>query len=148
MVLFTSCKALQPTVRLYSNSLDYANYQKKGFFITEAPSVSFAYSPVSSVSSTLYSGYIKVDKKGNKPTFTPTRNQDDVYGGGSEASLWGKTQFVAATREVVLEELYRKATESGADGIINLKITYFSYAAAKGYNDEGYAASGMAIKIK
>jgi hypothetical protein len=148
IAVFASCNVLQPPVKLYSNSLDYTTYQKNGFFITEASSVNFEYSPISSVSATLYSGFVKVGKKGHKPTIIATKYKDDVYGAQSTPAIWGRAEFVPATREVVLEELYNKATENGADGIINLKIGYFRYGISKEGYEEGYEASGMAIKRK
>jgi uncharacterized protein YbjQ (UPF0145 family) len=139
LILLSSCSFMRSPAMLIANSLDYSIYQKKGFFFTEASSVSFEYSPVSSVSATNYSGYELANQ--------PGKVMDDVYGREiQQTGVKTTNKFIPASKAKVLEAMYQKALESGANGIINLKIEYVRYYVEKGYYVDGYQGTGMAIK--
>lgn len=53
MVLLPSCG---PTYSVVTGYIDYSKYSDQGFFITEAPTVPFDYTPIGSMSVTEYSG--------------------------------------------------------------------------------------------
>ena len=136
-----------------SSSIDYKKYSDAGFFITESNSVNFEYDPISSVYSFANSGYIKGNSK------SPINKNDDLYGNYEDRSDLDKSErksrkevrnkFISASPEDALHGLYVRAVESGADGIINLKIqpvlSGFKYMSKPIYN---YTATGMAIKRK
>ncbi|RQO65068.1 hypothetical protein DBR40_24660 [Pedobacter sp. KBW01] len=84
-------------------------------------------------------GYKVSDKPGK--SFT-----DDIYGTSVQQSPGTTNEYIQAKREIVLEELYKKAIASGANGIINLQIKFISITRDKGVTDWGYEATGMAIK--
>lgn len=124
--------------------MDYSQYEKKGFFITEANSVSFEYEAVGSVSAKVESGFEVIGGKKIKAI------GDDIY----QKQMATKTkvsygEFVAATPNQALDLLYKKAVENNANGIINLKISPITqYTQAYGNIVTGYFATGMAIKRK
>lgn len=124
--------------------MDYSQYEKKGFFITEANSVSFEYEAVGSVSAKVESGFEVIGGKKVKAI------GDDIY----QKQMTTKTkvsygEFVAATPSQALELLYQKSVENRANGIINLKISPITqYTQAYGNIVTGYFATGMAIKRK
>ena len=127
-----------------SSIIDYSQYEKKGFFITEANSVSFEYEAVGSVSAKVESGFEIMGS--NKVRAVG----DDIY----QKQMETKTkvaygEFVSATPTQALELLYQRAVESRANGIINLKISPITqYTQAYGNVITGYFATGMAIKMK
>jgi len=53
-------------------------------------------------------------------------------------------KLILATKEGAMEELYKKATELGANGIINFKVVKIT--STKNNSSSGYEVSGMAIK--
>lgn len=124
IVLLSSCCGRNFYIKTVS--LDYSKYLKKGFFMTESPSVSFEYEPIASLQSIVYSGRDKgrSKKKGN-----------DFY------SLENEIRW--ATHDDGLEAIYQEARQKGANGIIN--ITYTSI-----YDKEGgidyIIVRGMAIQ--
>lgn len=135
--------------------VDYEPYVDRGFFISESNSVSFEYTPISSLMALSVSGYetIRAEpiKKDNISDDGKKKFKDDVY--SLDRPLEGvklSGNFVQVSPQDVLDELYRKAVEMGANGIINLKVVSSNDF---GYNLKGelipligYSASGMAIK--
>lgn len=125
-----------------SSIIDYSQHEEKGFFVTEANSVSFEYKAIGSVSAKVESGYEVVGGKKVKAI------GDDVY----QKQMATQTKvayggFVSATPAQALELLYQKAKESHANGIINLKLSPITqYTQAYGNVITGYFATGMAIR--
>lgn len=149
--LLTGCSIIPKTMYVGSVSIvDYSPYSDEGFFITESNSVSFDYQPVSSVTAVFRSGYASVEiveKENQKPK---SKQTDDVYSGRIASGRIKTGDFVEATPQSALEELYRKSVEIGANGIINLKISTFTEGGVDNLGKPvtliGYSASGMAIK--
>ncbi len=57
LTLLTSCGGVSgPKYSVITGSVDYSQYTKSGFFITEANSVSFSYNPIGSVTAVVTSG--------------------------------------------------------------------------------------------
>lgn len=153
VLVLSSCGIIAPKTIFVSSVtwVDYKPYSDQGFFITESNSVSFDYIPVSSLSSIYRSGYASVDMIDN--TDRKERGyRDDVY---SKTIQTRNTKvevgdFIEATPQDALDELYRKAVELGANGIINLRIGAFTEIGTDNRGDYitliGYTATGMAIK--
>lgn len=137
--LLASCAVHRKAYIKVSNSVDFSEYTRKGFFITESNSVNFEYDPLSSVSVLVESGY-EVINKSEKSSF------DNIYRYDTNTK-YGK--FINAKAEDALNELYEKSMEIGADGIINLKINFTpSRISSSGevLSWDSYYISGMAIK--
>lgn len=109
-----------------TGSIDYSQYTKEDFFMTEASSVSFNYEPIASVYTTVYSGEDKEWAKKNKSKENPfpSNRRKATYTEGIDA-------------------IYRDAASKGANGIIGLK--YDAIYDKEGYLDYVYV-KGMAIK--
>jgi uncharacterized protein YbjQ (UPF0145 family) len=133
-----SCSYLRPPAILLSNSLDYSEYQKDGFFITESNSVNFSYNPIGSVSGLNVAGY-KIKATSAKVY------SDDVFRTENKSSIQTTSEFIPATQTAVLAEMVKKAKEIGANSIINLNIKYFSHSDGK-TSTSGYEGTGMAVK--
>lgn len=140
MFLF-SCSLLKSPYVKSSYSIDYSEYTKKGFLLTESNSVSFSYEPIASITSLSKAGYEILRTKKNTELST---NYELVT---VSKNVYGK--FKNANINDALDEIYTKAISLGANGIINLKITYIPVE----YNTKGeiiaietYIVSGMAIK--
>ena len=114
--------------------VDYRPYSEKGFFITESNSVNFDYTPVSTIVIKSVPGYLP---EGRKPKIDPRSNNDMYSVPGQEDIKPNDDGHISVTVKSVLDMLYQKAVEAGANGIINLEVRV---------SDGGYIASGMAIK--
>lgn len=137
-ILFTSCVVKYPFIT-YSNVIDFTPYTDSGFFLTESNSVSFDYSPVGSLSTTVKSGYevLNVSKKVSR---------DAVYNDYTRIK-YGK--YISANVDDAITLLIESAKELGANGIINLNIVH-TPDVINGYghvvSPSSYIISGMAIK--
>lgn len=141
LVFMSSCSLLRQPAVLTSGTLDYSEYQKQGFFLSESNSVSFPYEPIASVSALQLSGY-KIKQSGTKEfrddTFQTSYSKDYVS---------TSNEFEAASKSKVLEELVRSSKVKGANGLINLKIEPVITVTKEGYTKvSGYSGTGMAIK--
>jgi uncharacterized protein YbjQ (UPF0145 family) len=117
----------------YHGVVDYSKYMSRGFFITEANSVSFDYESIGSVTAGVESGWEILDT-----TTKTTTSKDDVYGSSTKTKIkYG--EYIQAELDDAIEELYSTSIELGADGVIN-----FSIRSSLGE----YVVSGMAIKRK
>lgn len=127
-----------------SSIIDYSQYTNKGFFITQANSVNFDYLAIGSISSKVESGYEILNTNMVKVL------GDDVYSPDQKTKAkikYGK--YIRATPEMALENLYKKAVESGANGIVGLTIEPITnYSPHYGNVTVGYFVAGMAIKKK
>jgi uncharacterized protein YbjQ (UPF0145 family) len=74
-------------------------------------------------------------------------SNDEVYGTNANVSYG---EFIPASIDDALDELYNSARELGADGIINFKLTYYPPEYEKNIlvRYSSYVVSGMAIKRK
>lgn len=133
---FACCMPQKSLYSAFSSGIDYKEYADVGFYITESNSVSFEYTPISSLVANVKSGYVnQISSRINSKVKITTSEQNSGY--------------IMASAEVVLEELYQEAIKLGANGIINLKIVA---SEVDGVSDKGlaiplptYSASGMAI---
>lgn len=135
-LIFTSCMKIPYTSTV--TVIDYSYFSKKGFFITESPSVSFDYESVGSIMVSVQSGHnvIEGEKKVSK----------SIFGGEIEtySSVMGK--YRAATIDDALDLIYDESIKAGANGLINLKISPITvYQSGQTYVT-GYIVNGMAIK--
>lgn len=136
VVVLTSCS---PKVLYQTNVgyIDYSEYAKEGMFLTESNSVSFDYTPLGSVSATVFSGNVERTR--------PDRfNYVDANGVRQDEKY---SQWKEATPEDAIEVAVVKAKEQGGDGIINIKIEPFSTVTDKATRT-GLIVSGMVIKRK
>lgn len=143
VLLLASCSTKKSYVRVAS-AIDFSEYTRSGFFITESNSVSFSYEPVSSVAAFVEEGHEVLGLRTHVPI-----TDDDVYRSSAKTkTVYGK--YIGAYAQDALDELYIKAKEMGADGIINLKMTYTPYRikGSEVLSWESYYVSGMAIKRK
>lgn len=137
LALLSSCVSIpKDTFHTRSSAVDYTKYSENGFFMTEANSVSFRYEPLGSITAIARGGY-EVIGSDDSSNF-----QDDTY--GKPAKKVKYDEYRSAYPEDALEELYNKALEMGANGVINLKFTYLSQT--NSLIPEGWMVTGMAIK--
>lgn len=105
------------------SALDYAEYTKTGFFITESNSVSFEYAPLATIMVTIYEG---------------------------EGAHWKYVDGMmcppnSANPVSALSKAVEAAKEKGANAIINLKYEPITTILA-GQQRTGIVLTGMAIK--
>lgn len=132
----TSCSKIPYTSTV--TVIDYSYFTKKGFFITEAPSVSFEYEPIGSIMVRVESGHevIKEERKVSK----------SILGGEIETYSSKMGKYKVATIDDALDVIYEESVKAGANGLINVKITPLSvYQSGQTYIT-GYIVNGMAIK--
>lgn len=98
--------------------LDYSEYTNKGFFLTEANSVSFDYKALGSVSAKVQSGFEIVGESVRKAML------DDVYGEASNSKKTKYGSYKQAYSDDALKVLCDKAAEIKANGLINIKVSY------------------------
>lgn len=139
IALVTILSSCVPKIRYatYSNCIDYEQYTKQGFFLTESNSVSFDYVPIGSVYSAAFSGY--VPKEGKSTVIS-----DDLYPTQVKKNINYKDWKSADVDEVIALAV-QEAKQKGGNGIINLKIE----TVTKGSGNEsqsGIAITGMVIK--
>lgn len=138
-ILLVSCGVSRKAYIRDSTSIDFSEYNRMGFFLTESNSVSFDYEALSSITALVESGY-EVLSNDN------TASADAVYGTFA-STRYG--EYIKANAQDALDELYRSAVEKGADGIINLKIQFTPFRMSsdgKVMSWESYYVTGMAIK--
>lgn len=131
-----SCSPVyQKPYNFTSGITDYSRFNEKGFFISESNSVNFEYQAVGSVYVQQEEGYEVVSNQQ-----LTTKYKDDVTGYESvkrTTTLKTGNKYIGLDVNKGLDELYRITTSNKGNGIINLKITFWS---------GGYTISGMAIK--
>lgn len=139
-LFLSSCVTYKPAYTRFTEGVDFSEYTRRGFFITESNSVSFNYDPVGSLSSVVRGGYEVL----GTDTY---RSEDEVYGTHTKVRYGS---FIPASVDDALDELYNSARELGADGIINFKLTYHPSEYEKNVlvRHSSYVVSGMAIKRK
>jgi uncharacterized protein YbjQ (UPF0145 family) len=144
-VLMAGCYPIRFSYHQSSVVLDYSEYTKRGFFLTEANSVSFEYQALGSIFAKVTSGYEILSETSR------TGMSDDLY--GATASVKRKVKYgnyKQAYTDDALKVLYAKAREINANGVINLQFTYTpaEYDLKTGlmtYPD-GVIITGMAIR--
>ncbi len=139
-LLLFSCATSKPPYSRFSNTVDFSDFTRKGFFITESNSVSFDYDPLGSVTAVVQGGYEVLNQE-------TIKSSDEVYGTNAKVRYGS---FIPASVEDALDELYNSALELGANGIINFKLTYYpsKYEGIVLITPSSYVISGMAIKRK
>jgi hypothetical protein len=98
--------------------LDYSQYTKDGFFLSESDAVSFEYESIGRINAEVISGEDRSAKK----------NQ-------------GFYSARVATEDDIIRVLCEKAKSLGADGLINVKSVHY-------VKNSIWTGSGMAIKRK
>ncbi|MBB2149187.1 hypothetical protein [Pedobacter gandavensis] len=135
-LLMSSCSPIIRTPEEFSSGItDYSTFAKKGFFITESNSVNFDYQPIGSVYVKQQAGYEVLSNTTKQKVYS-----DDVIGGKSTEdfnTLKIGSKFIPLDINRGLKEIHFQSEKSGANGIINLKITHWN---------GGYSITGMAIK--
>lgn len=143
-VLLFSC--MEPkTIQREDNysSIDFTKYTEKGFLITTLNTTS-DYESIGLISYKVFPAWY----------FTRIKNIIDVKKNGSAPII---TQFriisESITTSEIMDTLYNKCIEMGANGIIDFKIetiskthTFFTFP--KSVTLEGYLIRGLAIKRK
>ena len=136
-VFLGSCGVKTPYFE-YAVFADYRLLAEKGFFVTEAESVSFDYETIGFMSVQVSSGYRSITKDG-KP------------GEKKVGLLEEKTEeYKKATLPDALEYFREKAVSTGANGAIRMDIMVTKKPVVVGgvtvYEPDGYVVSGMLIK--
>ncbi len=125
--------------------LDYSEYTKNGFFMTEANSVGFDYEAIGSVSAKVQSGY-EVLRENLREV------GDDVYGKSTVKRSVKYGNYKQAYSDTAIEVLYNKAKDIGANGLINIKVTYIpavrDLKTGIIYEPDAIIVTGMAIRKK
>ena len=133
VVVLTSCA---PKMQYVASStyIDYQSYLEQGIYITESNSVNFDYTPLGSVSSIVYPGYVR-----------------DIQYSRVEDDLTGETQFTKksskwkpADVQDAIAIVVEKAKQQGGNGIINFSINPISETFDKTVR-HGYIVTGMVI---
>ena len=143
LILFVvSCTTSKPVYTLSYSFIGYSDFSERDFFITESNSVSFDYTPIGSIVVSVTAGHSQVETEyieGRDGAGEVTSFKHTTYGDWKEVDI-----------SEVLERLYSLSVSKGANGIINLKITYqreIRDATGKDIiSPESYTVSGMAIK--
>lgn len=131
-LLLASCAPVNyPAPRTEIGMVNYAPLTNQGIFVTESNSVGFNYEAVGSIYIIETSGWIRKDGK-SADEIDP---KEAYYIGSSSQKNW---KFVSPTVEEALLKIAEKLKSSGANGIINLKVTTSI--------TDGITITGMAIK--
>lgn len=130
LVLLSMTGCVTRIYTIQQSTIDYSEYTKSGFYISESSNINFDFEPISSVNTTVFSG----SKKGWSEEKKQLGIKDGYWGD------WKKASYVDA-----LDNLYKEAKKLGANGIINL--TYEATYTKEGTIDFVYV-KGMAIKRK
>lgn len=135
VLLLSSCAAV-PTYLERTSFLNYETYNKLGVFISESNSVSFEYTPLGSISTTVLSGNAK--EVVGKVVY-----QNEIYGNDEKdkiVKVWKTADTDSALSMAVAE-----VKKQGGNGLINLKIQPITEN-IKGTIHYGFLVTGMAIK--
>lgn len=134
ILLLSSCSTIKYSE--YGYSLDYSQYTAEGFFITEATSVNFAYTPIGSCVGASKSGY----EKGEPIPYTKTlKNGGEIYNPDFGK---GRYKYIPASYQSALYQIVNESKKIGADGIIGLRFV----TDVKEGQVSMISAYGMAIK--
>lgn len=135
IAILSSCGTQYHCVTGY---MDYSKYANQGFFITEAPTVPFNYTPVGSMTVTEYSGKDKGYIANESAVSEEDKKFDDLYGNTrKKTSHWHD-----ASPDGALAAIVERAKFFKADGIIGVRFeTVYSNKTVI-----GYTVSGMLIK--
>lgn len=125
-LIILSTSSCSTTIAHYSGYLflDYSPLTSSGIFVSESNTVNFEHTPLGSILVTARGG-----------------GKISHYGSLSDASAVSKFNSIDFTE--VAEILKYELLRYGANGIINLKITYLPKDNMQG---AGYTITGMAIK--
>lgn len=138
MLLLASCASYLPAPKSITGMIDYSTLTKNGIFVTESNSVNFDYEAVGSIYAEEVGGFVRKDGKPD-----PIDPRDDYYIGSSS----GKKVYVRPDVQAAFEKLISKLSQSGANGLINMKIQFTTEQdlISKVIIDK-IIVSGMAIK--
>ena len=113
--------------------------------MTEANSVGFDYEAIGSVSAKVQSGY-EVLRENLREV------GDDVYGKSTVKRSVKYGNYKQAYSDTAIEVLYNKAKDIGANGLINIKVTYIpavrDLKTGIIYEPDAIIVTGMAIRKK
>lgn len=132
--LLTSC-APKETYVATSTFINYQTYADQGVFITESNSVNFPYTPLGSVSATVFPGYVKA-------TRPSSYKYVDLNGKAQLTEEYNKWQSADVNDAIVLA--VEKAIRQGGNGIINFKIMPTTEMNGKTVR-HGFLVTGMII---
>jgi hypothetical protein len=134
--IFNSCYVSRFEYNSYTSTIDYSEYTKAGFFITESNSVSFEYQPLGSITVVVKSGDIK-------QKYQVVLDDGTTLGLRDDDAKWKEASSADA-----LVLLHIKATQMNANGIINLKTSYIPEIEEGGIikHPSSVVISGMAIR--
>lgn len=136
LVLIALLPSCGPTHSVVTGYIDYSKYSDQGFFITEAPTVPFDYTPIGSMSVTEYSG--KDKEYVVESVQTNDKEYDNLYAPErTKTSHWRE-----ATPMSALSAIVERAKSIGANGIMSLQLL----PVYEKKNIIGYTVSGMLIK--
>lgn len=135
-LLSSSCISHSPAFERYIAYLDYSEYTADGFYISEAMNVPFEYTPVASLTVSEFPGWDKRSKSGSLYDNVAAKDADSYYD-----SNYNKWYWRAAAPDSALKGLVKTAKQTGANGIIGLKVT--PVETNRGLH---YVVSGMLIK--
>lgn len=135
IALLSSCTTHYICVTSY---MDYSKYADEGFFITEASTVPFSYTPVGSMTVSEFSGkdenYTPIESTDTKSN----KEFDNLYG----SVVPKPNHWREATAKTALAAIVERAKTLGANGIMGIRIE----TVYKKDDVIGYTVSGMLIK--
>lgn len=137
-LLLASCATLYRAPRSYIGIIDYSPLTEQGIYVTESNSVSFDYKAIGSVYAEEVGGWVRKD---GKPESNDPKEPYYLFSSGK------KKIYVLPDINSIFKKLVDQLKQSGADGIVNLKIesTIEQDLATKLPYDK-IIVTGMAIK--
>ena len=119
LFMAASCVTVKQGYSVTAEATNYGRYMQKGFYITEASSVSFDYTPV---------GHIRVEVT---PGYEKEERTSTTYGNETYAdSPYQKTSYVYGDKLIyadiydALDRMVEECAKMGANGVICLEVRY------------------------
>nr|DAO98116.1 MAG TPA: Putative heavy-metal-binding protein [Caudoviricetes sp.] len=138
MFLFASCATYQPTPKSFVSMIDYSAFTQQGIYVTESNSVNFDYEAIGSICAEELGGWI------SKKSSEYSDPKEEYYLGSS----FSKKIYVKPDIQEAFKKLMDKLSQSGANGLINMRIEFTKELdiVGKQVTVDKIIVSGMAIK--
>lgn len=128
-IIFCSC---QPKYSVISRVLDYSKYTNNGFTIAQSDCVPFDYQSIS---------FVSIEEKSGKV------NLNSIYANSKGVYLKYDVPYKDCSVENALDLFVEECKSLGADGAIDLKISYLENNKKHSYkSNPSIIVTGLAIK--
>ncbi len=142
LFMAASCVTVKQGYSVTAEATNYGRYMQKGFYITEASSVSFDYTPVGHIRVEVTPGYEKEER-------TSTTYGNETY----SESPYQKTSYVYGNKLIyadiydALDRMIEECSKMGANGVICLQVRYEPAITASSIYVNGQSTQERAFKI-